>query len=160
MNRYGLFAAALLTLSAIAAPAHAHGESGHHDGARGATGTDGGPGNPAEVRRTIRVEARHDDFNVKTIQVRAGETVRFVVTNDDYEPHEFAIASPQEHEEHRAMMRKMPNMRHDDPNVITIDPGQTKELVWKFGKDANIEFACNIPGHAEHGMAGKFRVSP
>ena len=46
----------------------------------------------------------------------------------------------------------------DEPNAITVDPGQTKELIWKFGKDKDVEFACDIPGHAEQGMAGKFRV--
>jgi uncharacterized cupredoxin-like copper-binding protein len=144
--------------------AHTHGAAAghHHDHggvAHGATRTDGGPGNPADVKRTVRIETHEHKFNAKQIQVRAGETVRFVITNVSYEPHEFGIASPQEHAEHRAMMKQMPNMAHDDANVVTVMPGETKELIWRFGKDRNLEFACNIPGHAEHGMAGTFRVA-
>jgi uncharacterized cupredoxin-like copper-binding protein len=52
-------------------------------------------------------------------------------------------------------------MVHDDDNVVTIEPGETKEIIWKFGRDAaalkNFEFACNIPGHWEGGMKGSFR---
>jgi hypothetical protein len=37
-------------------------------------------------------------------------------------------------------------------------PGETKELVWQFTKPGSFEFACNIPGHAEAGMAGTITV--
>jgi uncharacterized cupredoxin-like copper-binding protein len=151
MMRAGIACALLLS----PLPSYAHGE--HGGAAHGATAT-GVPGKTEEVKRTVRIEARDNDFNVKSIQVRAGETIRFVVTNASYEPHEFGIASPKEHEEHRAMMKQMPNMVHDDPNVVTVNPGETKELIWKFGKDANVEFACNMPGHSERGMTGTFRV--
>lgn len=148
----------ILSTLSLAAPARAH--EGHDGAGHGATTTDGQPGNAAEAKRTVRVDALDDTFSVKEIRVRAGETVRFIVTNKSYEPHEFAIASPQEQEEHRAMMKQMPNMVHHDPNVVTVNPGETKELVWKFGKDTNVTFACNIPGHAERGMQGVFRVTP
>jgi uncharacterized cupredoxin-like copper-binding protein len=39
-----------------------------------------------------------------------------------------------------------------------MEPGETKELIWKFGRAGNLEFACDIPGHAEQGMAGTFRI--
>jgi uncharacterized cupredoxin-like copper-binding protein len=158
--------AALLATSALAVPAlatdgppgHSHGPAMHGGQAHGATHTDGRPGRPEDVKRTVRIEASDNAFNLKQIQVRAGETIRFVVTNAGQSTHEFAIADPKEHEEHRAMMRQMPGMMHDEPNVLTVEPGETKELLWRFGKDANVEFACNIRGHAEDGMTGAFRV--
>ena len=141
---------------------HKHGDAKagaqHGDHAHGGTATDGSPGKPNEVNRTVRVEARDTTFNVKQIQVRAGETVKFVIENKGRLPHEFAIASAQEHEEHRKMMQQMPDMVHDEPNAVTLKPGETREVIWKFGKDANVEFSCNIPGHAEQGMKGVFRV--
>jgi uncharacterized cupredoxin-like copper-binding protein len=148
----------LAALVAAAAPAEAaSGPAGHtHGGA--ATASDGGPGNPAEATRVVRVEARDTTFNLKQIQVRGGETVRFIVTNKGEFPHEFSIARPTEHEEHRAMMRDMPDMVHTDTNVVTLRPGETKELVWKFGRDPELEFSCDLPGHAEQGMTGAFRV--
>ena len=155
--RIVLLAAVLMAASLAAA--HEGAQHDHHGGAaHGATGTDGQPGNPAEAKRTVRVTMRDDVFDVTSIQVKAGETVRFVIRNDGTEPHEFSIASHQEQLEHRAMMKQMPTMRHEDPNVVTVDAGQAKEIVWRFGRDQDVEFACNIPGHAERGMTGKFRV--
>ena len=50
------------------------------------------------------------------------------------------------------MMRQMPNMVHDDPNTVTVEPGQTRELTWRFDGEQPVVFACNIPGHAEARM--------
>lgn len=150
--------AALLTVTAYAAegpPGHTHGHSG---AAHGATGTDGVPGKASDVKRVVNIQARDTAFNVKQVQVRGGETIKFVIVNKGQLVHEFAIASPKENEEHRAMMQQMPDMVHEEPNIITVKPGETKELIWMFGKDTDIEFACNIPGHAEQGMKGAFRV--
>jgi len=149
--------AAICAVSAQAASgvsAHAH----EHDG--DATGTAGGPGKASDVTRTVRIDAGDATFNVKQIQVKAGETIKFVITSKSSIPHEFVIASHDEHLEHRKMMQEMAGMTMDDePNAVTIDPGQFKELIWKFGKDKDVEFACDIPGHAEQGMAGKFRIT-
>jgi uncharacterized cupredoxin-like copper-binding protein len=121
----------------------------------------GGPGKPADAKRVVRIEARDRDYNVRQIQARPGETIRFIITNKSSIRHEFGIARHQEHVEHRAMMAKLPDMVHDDDNVVTVEPGETKEIVWRFGthQDAfkDLEFSCNIPGHAEQGMQGVFR---
>jgi uncharacterized cupredoxin-like copper-binding protein len=148
--------AAFSTVVAQAAPEHPrdhHVGTAHHD-----TGTDGSPGKASEVSRTVRVEARDTAFNVNEVRVKAGETIKFVVTNTGEIRHEFAIASPKEHEEHRAMMQEMPDMVHEDANAITIEPGATKDLIWTFGKTTEVEFACDLPGHAEQGMTGSFRL--
>ncbi len=51
----------------------------------------------------------------------------------------------------------LPEMKHDDPNTVLVEPGKTAELVWKFTQDTTLEFACNMPGHYESGMAGKIQ---
>ncbi len=151
--------AAMSTASAQAKPAVSPHQQGTEDAAHNDSGTDGMPGKTADTDRTVRIEARDLAFNVKRVQVRAGETVRFVITNTGKLPHEFVIASHAEHVEHRAMMQKMPNMQMgSEPNAVTVDPGQTKDLVWKFGREADVEFACDIPGHSEAGMTGAFKV--
>ncbi|HEX7124296.1 MAG TPA: hypothetical protein VF406_00785 [Thermodesulfobacteriota bacterium] len=38
-------------------------------------------------------------------------------------------------------------------------PGETKELLWRFAEREDIEFACNLPGHAEAGMRGDVKVA-
>jgi len=131
--------------------------AGHED-APGA-GTDGKPGAAAAVWRTIRIEARDMAFKPHSIAVRPEETVRLVIFNSGKLRHEFVIASHAEHLEHRAMMGRMPDMNMGgEPNAVTVDPGQSKELVWKFGNDPKVEFSCDIPGHAEAGMTGMFRT--
>ena len=52
------------------------------------------------------------------------------------------------------MMKNNPEMRHDDPNARRVAPNQTSQIVWKFTKAGEFEFACLIPGHRDAGMFG------
>ena len=52
-------------------------------------------------------------------------------------------------------MRKFPEMEHDEPYMVHVEPGKTGEMVWTFDKSGEIGFACLIPGHFEAGMTGK-----
>ena len=149
MSRLSFFLSGVIALSAFAGGAIANADDHAASAMNGSR-----PGNPAEVSRTIQIEARDLAFNVKTINVKQEETIRFVVTNKGAVPHEFTLAGRKEHIEHRAMMAKMPDMTHRDPNTISLQPGETKELVWRFGDDPDFEFACDIPGHSEAGMWG------
>lgn len=74
--------------------------------------------------------------------------------------HEFSIGSSDEQDAHRAMMRNMPNRVHADPNTVTVEPGQTRELIWRFAGEQPVVFACNIPGHAEAGMVATAMLKP
>ena len=56
------------------------------------------------------------------------------------------------------MMRKMPGMEHAEPNQVTLDPGQSGDLVWQFTKADAVDFACLVPGHFEAGMKGEVLV--
>jgi uncharacterized cupredoxin-like copper-binding protein len=49
-------------------------------------------------------------------------------------------------------------MEHNDPNSALLEPNKTKEIIWKFNTDAELEFACNVPGHYESGMVGKISI--
>jgi uncharacterized cupredoxin-like copper-binding protein len=55
-------------------------------------------------------------------------------------------------------MQKFPEMEHDDPNAVMVEPGKVGELVWKFTKGGTFHFGCLVPGHYEAGMVGKFTV--
>jgi uncharacterized cupredoxin-like copper-binding protein len=152
-----LAAWALVTATAPALSAER--ASRHGEIANNGSGTDGVPGKASAADRTVQIDARDVAFSVKEIRVHPGETVRFVVRNLGRQRHEFVIASHAEHLEHRAMMRTMPNMKMgDEANAVELEPGETKELVWKFGRDADVEFACDLPGHAEVGMSGSIIV--
>jgi len=56
-------------------------------------------------------------------------------------------------------MMKMPGMEHADDNMISVAPGQTGELVWRFSKAGKVDFACLQPGHYDAGMKGVVTVA-
>jgi len=119
----------------------------------------GRPGDPAKVSRTIEVTM--DDnmrFTPDRIQVKAGETVRFFVRNTGKLQHEFVLGSMAELKEHAAMMRAMPDMKHAEPNMVTLGAGKLGGLVWQFDQAGMVDFACLVPGHLEAGMAGRIEV--
>lgn len=121
----------------------------------------GEPGNAAQAARTIDLvmgEPGEFIFTPERIQVKAGETVRFRVRNAGKLVHEFVLGDPAELQAHAKMMREQAGMAHKDPNMLTLDPGKTGELVWKFTKPGEFEYACLVPGHYEAGMAGKVSV--
>lgn len=121
----------------------------------------GKPGDPARVERTIEI-ATGDNmrFSPDRIQVRRGQTIRFRVVNGGQMKHEFVLGTLAELKKHAALMRKFPDMEHDDPNAVSVDPGQTRELVWRFTRRGDFDFACLVPGHFEAGMRGKIAVGP
>ena len=92
------------------------------------------------------------------IEVRRGEQIRFVLQNDGEEDHEFILATVAENRKHAQVMKKNPDMEHDDPNAKRLLPHENGEIVWKFTKRGTFEFACLIPGHYEKGMVGQIIV--
>jgi uncharacterized cupredoxin-like copper-binding protein len=120
----------------------------------------GMPGEAASVTRVVNVSMNDKmRFSPESIAVKRGETVRFVVKNDGFEPHEFMLGELKALIEHAKVMQQHPTMVHDEPNAITVSPGQTGELIWRFTRNGRVDFACLIPGHFEAGMKGSIHVS-
>lgn len=131
--------------------------SGNHEGGHGIGY--GRAGDAAKVSRTILVNM--DDamrFTPSQITVKAGETIRFFVKNSGQLPHEMVIGPMAALKEHAESMRQMPSMKHAEPNMIALKPGQRGGIIWQFSQAGNVDFACLIPGHMEAGMAGKIQV--
>lgn len=115
----------------------------------------GKPGDPARVRHTVEVSMNDNmRFTPDHIKVKAGETVRFTVKNNGKLRHEMVIGDMDELKEHAEMMRKMPGMKHEEPNMVSLEAGQSKAIVWEFEKAGTVSFACLVPGHMEAGMVG------
>ena len=124
-----------------------------HDGAAGK------PGDPAKVSRTIKVTMSDNmRFTPSLINVKAGETVRFSVRNTGKAPHEMVIGSKAELQEHAAMMRAQPKMKHVESNMLSLNPGKRGDIVWQFDRAGTVDFACLVPGHMEAGMVGKVKA--
>ncbi|MEZ8013131.1 MULTISPECIES: cupredoxin family protein [Vibrio] len=97
-----------------------------------------------------------DDMKItfkNKVDIEPNDVVQFVVMNTGKIDHEFSIGSASEQLELREMMKNMGNHAHDSGSTVTVKPGKAKQLLWHFHGDNNVEFACNIPGHAEAGMA-------
>lgn len=146
-------------------------------GAGHGSGSTGEPGTAAQVTKTINIIMRDNFYEPESISVKEGQTVRFVITNKGEFVHEFNIGTAEMHAEHQKEMMMMvehgvidgdkinhelmkmdmgngKTMQHDDPNSVLLEPGTTAEIIWTFPEHADLEFACNVPGHYASGMAG------
>jgi uncharacterized cupredoxin-like copper-binding protein len=102
-----------------------------------------------------------DDMKIqfkKEVQIETNDVVQFVIMNTGKIDHEFSIGSAAEQIKHREMMKTMGNHAHDSGSTVTVKPGKAKQLLWHFHGDKNVEFACNIPGHAETGMVKSIKL--
>ena len=117
-------------------------------------------GDAKSAKRSIEVGmADNMRFTPARIDVRQGETVKFVVRNTGKVMHEFVIGTKSENGKHAEMMVKFPNMEHDEPYMAHVPPGKTGEIVWTFNRAGEFEFACLIAGHYQAGMIGTITVS-
>jgi uncharacterized cupredoxin-like copper-binding protein len=158
VNRNTVLLTAALLLTAAGLPglfaASAHDSHGHYSA--------GEPGDPKKPARTVKVTmVEHGKkmlFEPAVVEVKRGEQIRFVLTNSGIEDHEFILATQKENRKHAEQMKKAPEMEHDDPNAKRISPFNSAEILWKFTKRGEFEYACLIPGHLEAGMLGKIIV--
>lgn len=155
--------AALLALAAAGASAsgthaggHAHGDSHGHD----ADSAIGQPGVAGKATRTIRIDMNDSmRFVPADVRVKQGETVRFVIKNSGQLKHELVLGTRKALEAHYEVMKKNPEMEHADPNMVTLAPGQSGEVVWQFTRAGRVDFACLQPGHYDAGMKGVVKVA-
>ena len=118
-------------------------------------------GKPSRIDRTIRLDMTDAmRFLPDTINVREGETVRFIVSNKGRMLHEMVIGTPEALAEHAALMARFPDMEHDAPYMTHVGPGKRGEIIWQFNRAGTFEFACLIAGHYEAGMRGTLTVIP
>ena len=83
--------------------------------------------------------------------VPAGVPVTFVVTNVGVNEHDFVIGDAAVQAEHEASMASG-GMSHDEANAITLDAGETAELVYTFDQPGETLAGCHLPGHYDGGM--------
>ena len=44
------------------------------------------------------------------------------------------------------------------PQSFLLEPNQKGDIIWKFDNAANIEVACNVPGHYQAGMTAEVNI--
>jgi uncharacterized cupredoxin-like copper-binding protein len=136
-------------------PSHHHHSHDHSHAA-----SIGVPGKAAKVSRSVNVDMTDTmRFNPASIDVKQGETIRFVVKNSGQLKHEFVLGTDKELKAHYELMKKFPEMEHSDPNQVTVAPGKAGEVIWQFTKAGKVDFACLQPGHYDAGMKGIVNVA-
>ena len=138
----------------------------------------GEKGDPAEVDRVIKVKMYDNYFEPSEFKIKKNQTIKFVVFNHGASVHEFNIATKKMHLEHQEEMmmlveneillpdrinkkkmkelsKKNHSMGHSHSNSVLIEPNKSAEIIWKFNTEAELEAACNVPGHYEVGMIAK-----
>ena len=139
-TRAALVAALAMSGTAFAAGVHSGGH-GHGD-----------EETAIEMRDTMT-------YSPAEIQAKQGETIRFVVKNVGKVKHELSLGTEKELLEHLEVMKKFPDMEHDEPSKVTLAPGKSGTIIWQFTKTGNVNFACLMPSHYEAGMKGMVKVA-
>lgn len=126
----------------------------HGDGHGGAKFSVGEPasGKPDRIFDVSMRDNMRFVFKPEFKDLHDGEVIRFNVKNDGAIVHEFSIGNAADQVEHAKMMREMPGMKHVDPNTVSLEPGESATITWRFKGGDTVVFACNIPGHFEAGM--------
>jgi uncharacterized cupredoxin-like copper-binding protein len=138
-------------------------------------------GKSNEVSRTINVKMYDNYFEPKSIKVKNGETIKFVVENKGELVHEYNIATKKMHLKHQPEMMMMMQMgillptkldikkmkessktnhamSHSHSNSLLLEPNKKGEIIWKFSTNEELEVACNVPGHYQAGMVSKVSI--
>ena len=138
----------------------------------------GEKGKAKEVDRVIEVKMYDTFYEPSAFKIKKNETIKFIVYNYGELVHEFNIATKEMHLKHQPeMMRMVENeillankidrkkmkelakddnaMSHSHANSVLLEPNESAEIIWKFNTSAELEAACNVPGHYEAGMIAK-----
>ena len=142
----------------------------------------GEKGKLSEVNRTVEIKMYDNYFEPNEIKITKGETIKFIVSNYGELVHEFNIATKEMHIKHQPEMMKMVenqilladkidkkkmkelakkdhSMAHSHSNSVLLEPNKIGEIIWKFNTNANLEVACNVPGHYEAGMIASINLN-
>lgn len=128
--------------------------------------------------RTVEVAMVDIAFEPTAIDVRAGETIRFVFTNEGVLPHEAIIGDEVVQDDHEVDMQAGGDFLGDDMSgeemtvddhdadtdeaeddghdadipSLSLEPGETGEIIMTFDAGGNTIIGCHVPGHWAAGM--------
>lgn len=137
--------------------------------------TDGDATGPAATDgatpRTVEIEMRDIAFAPDSVDVEQGETVRFVFTNAGTAAHDAFVGDEAAQADHEMEMNGSGggdmggNAGHGssgtdgEGTAITVEPGETAELIYTFDDAGEMLIGCHQPGHYEAGMMVTIDVS-
>ena len=105
--------------------------------------------------RTVTIDVHHSRFSIDELDVRPGETIRFVVRNSDPIPHELIMGDQSVQDVHEAGTEAQ---HGDRPGEVSVAPGATAVTTYRFDRPGRLLFGCHLPGHWAYGMRGTISV--
>ncbi len=119
----------------------------------------GREGDPRRAKRVIRIDMSDTmQYFPDQIEVKRGDTVRFVVRNSGELPHEMVLGTMEELKKHAAATKRKATAHQSLPHATRVGPGGTGRLVWQFTRAGEFYFGCLVPGHFDAGMIGTIVV--
>lgn len=125
----------------------------------GGSGDDGAPPAASGDERVVEVEMRDIAFDPTTLDVRAGEKVRFVFKNTGAVTHDAFLGDAAAQEAHEREMREGHGDHGEGSNAVTVRPGKTGQLVYTFERPGQILLGCHQPGHYTGGMKAAINIA-
>ncbi|HEY7400898.1 MAG TPA: plastocyanin/azurin family copper-binding protein [Actinomycetota bacterium] len=139
MSRRFRLALALTAILGLAAPAYRIAASA-------------GPG-----ERTVHIRIHFSRYTPDVVDVRPGETVRFVVENTDPIDHEFLVG---DREVQRIHEKGTEPSHPPRPGEMSVPAGTTRVTTYTFpSAPGSLIFACHLPGHYAYGMRGTITIA-
>jgi uncharacterized cupredoxin-like copper-binding protein len=105
----------------------------------------------------VTVHINHSRFDPAELEFDRGETVRFVVHNDDPIDHEFLLGDEAAQDRHE---RGTHASHGAVPGEISIPAGSTRSTTYTFTEPGELIIGCHLPAHYAYGMRARVTVTP
>jgi len=113
--------------------------------------------NAGPTARTVNVTIHFSHFDASSIVVDPGETVRFVIHNEDPIAHEFIVGDRYVQLIHEIGTEASHGAK---PGEVSVPAETTAETTFTFPTTPGqyLQFACHLPGHYAYGMHGSIVI--
>jgi uncharacterized cupredoxin-like copper-binding protein len=105
----------------------------------------------------VAVGIQHSRFTPAKFSFKAGETVRFVLHNDDPIDHEFILGDVAVQKRHEVGRDR--HHHGEVPGEVSVPAGETRSTTYTFSEPGTLIIGCHLPGHFAHGMRGRVVVT-
>ena len=105
--------------------------------------------------QVVEIDIEHSAFDPAAIEVEAGTTVTFVITNNDPIAHEFILGDRTLQQVHE---RGTEAHHGSKPGEVSIPAGESARTTYTFRSPGSLIIGCHLPGHYEYGMRGAVEV--
>ena len=103
----------------------------------------------------VEIGINHSRFDPSRLEVDAGDTVTFVIRNQDPIAHEFIVGDEEVQQVHEEGTEAHHGTR---PGEVSVGAGDTVTTTYTFDEPGELTFGCHLPGHYAYGMRGTIQI--